>query len=180
MRLTSTSTLPEVAATVGSHLRQRGIEAVLTGGACVSVYTDGSYVSKDADFVIRGRVRQAALDTALAELGFQREGDRYVHADLRFYLEFPPGPLAIGTDVAIQPVEVAIGDDRMLSLSATDSCRDRLAAFYHWRDRQSLRLAVAIARHQPVDLNAIRKWSREEGSVADYEEFIREVHGPHE
>jgi DNA-binding transcriptional ArsR family regulator len=35
VRLTPTSTLPEVAATVGGHLRERGIEAVLTGGACV-------------------------------------------------------------------------------------------------------------------------------------------------
>lgn len=86
MELTSTSTLPEVAATVGAHLRGRGIEAVLAGGACVSMYTDGSYVSKDADFVIRGRVRQAALlDSALGELGFKRDGDRYVHADVHFY-----------------------------------------------------------------------------------------------
>jgi len=162
VRLTPTSTLPEVAATVGGHLRERGIEAILTGGACVSVYTDGSYVSKDADFVIRGRVRQAALDTALGELGFERDGDRYVHPEVPFYLEFPPGPLAIGSDLRIQPVEVAVGNDRVLALSPTDSCRDRLAAFYHWRDRQSLRLAVAIARRQQVDLNAIRRWSREE------------------
>jgi len=167
--------LPEVAAAVGAHLRERGIEAVLTGGACVSVYTDGSYVSKDADFVIRGRVRQAALDTALGELGFEREGDRYVHAHVGFYLEFPPGPLAIGSDLNIRPVEVTVGDDRLLALSPTDSCRDRLAAFYHWRDRQSLRLAVAIALRQRVDLKAIKKWSREEGKLADYDEFIREV-----
>ena len=175
MTLTSTSTLPEVAAAVGAHLREIGIEAVLTGGACVSVYTDGSYVSKDADFVVRGRVRQLALDTALAELGFKRDRDRYVHADLRFYLEFPPGPLAIGADLTIQPVEVAVGDNRMLALSATDSCRDRLAAFYHWHDRQSLRLAVAIARDQEVDFKRIREWSLEEQSLAGYEEFIREV-----
>jgi hypothetical protein len=42
----------------------------------VAVYTDGSYVSKDADFVIRGTVRQADLDSALAELGFRRDGAR--------------------------------------------------------------------------------------------------------
>jgi hypothetical protein len=64
--------------------------------------------------------------------------------------------------------------DVALALSPTDSCRDRLAAFYHWRDRQSLRLAVAVARHQAVDLEAIRKWSRAEGSLAEYEEFLGE------
>ena len=118
---------------------------------------------------------QAVLDSALGELGFWRDGDRYVHNDVRFYLEFPPGPLAIGTDLSIQPIEVAVGNKRMLALSATDSCRDRLAAFYHWRDRQSLRLAVAVARHQAVDLDVIREWSRTEGSLPDYEEFVRDV-----
>jgi hypothetical protein len=175
VKLTSTSTLPEVAVAVGAQLRRHGITAVLTGGACVSVYTDGSYVSKDADFVIQGRVQQAALDSALGELGFTRKGGRYVHPGVEFYLEFPPGPLAIGADLSIRPTEVSMAGDVALALSPTDSCRDRLAAFYHWRDRQSLRLAVAVARHQAVDLEAIRKWSRAEGSLEDYEEFLTEL-----
>ena len=175
MTLTATSTLPEVAIAVGDHLRHCGITAVLTGGACVSVYTDGAYLSKDADFVIQGMVRQAALDRALAELGFTREGDCYVHPDTRFFLEFPPGPLAIGADLAIRPVEVRDGDKVTLALSPTDSCRDRLAAFYHWQDRQSLHLAVAVARHRAVDLEAIRKWSRSEGSDAAFKMFLREL-----
>ena len=175
MKLTAASTLSEVAIAVGAQLRRHGITAVLTGGACVSVYTDGSYVSKDADFVLQGRVQQTALDGALAALGFARKGDRYVHPEVEFYLEFPPGPLAIGSDLAIQPAEVSIADEVALALSATDSCRDRLAAFYHWRDRQSLRLAVAVARHQAVDLDVIQKWSRSEGSLDEYEEFLREL-----
>jgi hypothetical protein len=141
----------------------------------VSVYTDGSYVSKDADYVIQGRVTRAALDDALAELGFTRRGDRYIHAAVSYYLEFLPGPLSVGGDFNIRGVELPFGDGAALALSATDSCRDRLAAFYHWRDRQSLRLAVAVARHQPVDLDAIRRWSSNEGASADYDEFLREV-----
>jgi len=176
VRLTGKSTLTEVALTVGARLRRHGIGAVLTGGACVSVYTDGSYVSKDADFVLEGPVRQQALDGALAELGFARLGDRYVHPVVSFYLEFPPGPLAIGADLNIQPVEVTAAGGTALLLSPTDSCRDRLAAFYYWRDRQSLHLAVSIARHHVVDLAAIRKWSRAEGAKAEYEEFVRELH----
>jgi hypothetical protein len=120
-------------------------------------------------------VRSAALDGALAELGFSRKGDRYVHPSVEFYLEFPPGPLAIGSDLAVPPAEVSIADEVALALSATDSCRDRLAGVYHWRDRQSLRLAVAVARHQAVDLEVIRKWSRSEGSLDEYEEFLSEL-----
>jgi hypothetical protein len=68
-----------VALAVGAQLTRRGISAVLTGGACVAIYT-GTYVSKDADFVVQGRVQQAELDAALAELGFTRQADRYVHS----------------------------------------------------------------------------------------------------
>lgn len=177
MRLTAASSLPEVAVAVGSHLGRRGVTAVLTGGACVAVYTDGSYVSKDADFVIQGRTQQSTLDDALAEFGFVREGDRYVHPLVRFYIEFPPGPLAIGADLAIQPVEVVVADEVALARAPTDACRDRLAAFYHWHDRQSLSLAVRLAQHQRIDLDAIREWSRAEGSLDGFDEFLRELNG---
>ena len=71
--ITPDSTLPEVALAVGAQLTRRGVRAVLTGGACVAIYTD-TYSSKDADFVVEGRVRQRDLNDALAEIGFERRG----------------------------------------------------------------------------------------------------------
>lgn len=172
MKLLKTSTLQEVAAAVGAHLASRGIRAVLTGGACVAIHT-GTYVSKDADFVLQGAVAQRTLDEALHELGFVRTGAEYAHPDLPFWVEFPPGPLSIGDDLAIVPAELTIGHLTTLGLSATDSCRDRLAAFYHWTDRQALALAVEIARAQSVDLDLIRAWSAREGKAVEFEEFRR-------
>jgi hypothetical protein len=134
-------------------------------------------VSKDADFVIQGRTQQSTLDEALADLGLVREGDRYVHPRVRFFIELPPGPLAIGADLAIQPVEVVVANEVALALSPTDACRDRLAAFYHRHDRQSLSLAVRLAQHQRVDLDAIRAWGRAEGSLDGFDEFLRELNG---
>jgi hypothetical protein len=66
---------------------------------------------------------------------------------MRFFVEFPVGPLGIGRDLAVKPVQIRIGGGarRIRALSATDCCRDRLAAFYHWNDRQSLDAAVDIA-----------------------------------
>jgi hypothetical protein len=174
VKLLKTSTLQEVAATVGAHLASRGIRAVLTGGACVAIHT-GTYVSKDADFVLQSVVTRRALDEALEELGFLRRGSEYVHPVLPFWVEFPPGPLSIGDDLAIVPVELTVGHVATLGLSATDSCRDRLAAFYHWYDRQALTLAVGIARVQPVDLEVIRRWSTREGKTAEFDEFVRQV-----
>ena len=122
-----------------------GPRAVLTGGACASLYTRGSYQSRDMDFIVAGAVTQPGLDRAMASVGFHRSGDRYVHAQVLFYVEFPRGPLAIGDDYEIVPVTRSTAAGRALVLSATDSCRDRLAAFYHWNDRQSLDVAVSIA-----------------------------------
>lgn len=174
MTLTRDSTLEDVALTVGAQLTRRGIRAVLTGGACVAIRT-GTYVSKDADFVLQSNVRQQALDEALRELGFERRGDCYVHSETPFFIEFPPGPLLIGDDLAIAPVQLAAGGTTAFALSATDSCRDRLAAFYLWNDRQALKLAVEIARKQVVDLDAVKVWSVNEGKAEEHETFARLV-----
>ncbi|HEY3170433.1 MAG TPA: hypothetical protein VGK08_05460, partial [Thermoanaerobaculia bacterium] len=55
------------------------------------------------------------------------------------------------------------------------SCRDRLAAFYHWNDRQSLETAVRIALRNRVDFQLIRGWSAEEGMETKYNEFRQEL-----
>lgn len=175
MTLTDASPLPEVALAVGGALRRHGIRAVLTGGACVSIYTDGTYVSRDVDFVIQNAPTQGQVDDALSELGFQRNGDRYVHDTIPFYVEFPPGPLAVGGDFNVRPVELRAPDGPVLALSATDICKDRLAAFYHWSDHQSLTQAVAIAGRQRLDLADLRRWSRDEGKLDEFNEFTKQI-----
>jgi hypothetical protein len=147
----------------------------LTGGACATLYTRGVYQSSDLDFVIQSAATRSQLDAAMRKIGFERQGDQYVHPATPFFVEFPPGPLAIGGDLRIQPVEHSIGRRTVLALSATDSCRDRLAAFYFWNDRQSLRTAVQIAGRQRVDMGRIREWSIEEGRLPGFEEFTHEL-----
>jgi hypothetical protein len=139
----------------------------------VSLYTRGAYHSKDVDFVLSGTLTQERLDTVMANVGFVRRGDRYEHPRALYYVEFPPGPLAIGDDLAIRPVEFRRSRLRALVLSATDCCRDRLAAFYHWNDRQSLRAAVLVARKRRVKMGRIETWSRAEGAAAGFAEFRR-------
>ncbi len=175
MKLDGKSTVTAVAVAVGSTLLERGIQAVLTGGACVSLYTRGVYHSKDVDFVLPASVRREQLDSAMAAAGFSRQGDRYEHPRTSLYVEFPPGPLAIGDDVAVRAVEVRRAGRRVLALSPTDCCRDRLAAFYHWSDRQSLRSAVLVALRNRVRMSAIREWSDTEGASSRFEEFRAEL-----
>jgi len=115
------------------------------------------------------------MDTAMESIGFARKRDRYIHRRARFYVEFPRGPLAVGREYRIRPVARRTRHGRILMLSATDSCRDRLAAFYHWRDRQSLTVATWIATRNRVDLQALKRWSAAEGAESEFAEFVAET-----
>ncbi|NQW03050.1 MAG: hypothetical protein HQ485_03390 [Acidobacteria bacterium] len=169
------ATLRHVVAAVSSILKKRGITAVLTGGACASLYTRGAYLSYDLDYILRGTVTRDQLDRAMADIAFTRLGAQYQHPAVPFFVEFPPGPLAIGDDDLVEPVDIRVGNVRVSGLSATDSCRDRLAAFYFWNDEQSLRVAAEIARRQTVEIDTIRNWSRKEGHSRGFRRFEEEI-----
>ncbi len=160
---------------VASALEKAGLRAVLSGGGCASIYTSGSYQSVDLDFVLQGPGSPAQLDKAMESVGFTRSADQYFHPQARYYVEFPPGPLGIGSDYRIEPREIRIPAGRMLLLSPTDSCRDRLAGFYFWNDRQGLDVAVRIAARHRVDLEKIRSWSEHERALSRFEIFLEEL-----
>ena len=162
---------------VGASFNRHGISAVLTGGACASLHSEGAYSSLDIDFVLTSAVKQATLDDAMAAVGFRRDGDRFVHDEVPFWVEFPRGPLAVGSDYTIRPTVVQGDAGQTQALSPTDSCRDRLAGFYHWNDRQSLDVAIQIALRHPVDLAVIRKWSRREGADEKFQGFLTRLDG---
>jgi len=173
--LSARSPLATVAAVVAKALQRSGIRAVLTGGACASLHSGGAYQSSDLDFVLQSAVTTRDLDAAMKSIGFSRIGSHYEHPRTAFFVEFPAGPLGIGADLDVRPVVYRVGKTGVRLLSATDSCRDRLAAFYHWNDRQSLNTAVQIARHRRIDLKAVRAWSRREGALDAFSEFLRSL-----
>lgn len=166
-----------VAAEVAGTLRAHKISAVLTGGACAALYSEGAYHSRDLDFIVVGSATRKQMDAAMESIGFTRRQDRYVHSRARFYVEFPRGPLAIGGEYRIRPVTRVTSKGRVLMLSATDSCRDRLAAFYHWGDRQSLTVAAWIAARNRVNLATLQRWSTAEGARDGFEQFVAETGG---
>jgi hypothetical protein len=176
LTLTASSRIDEVAQVVAETLDEAGIRAVLTGGACAAIYTAGEYQSEDLDFILQSACSREELDDVMGRIGYRRKGDQYFHSKTRFFVEFPTGPLGIGRDLSITPVRVRVGSRLSIrALSPTDSCRDRLAAFIHWNDRQSLEAAVKIALHNPIGIRKIRTWSAREGAIERFEEFSREL-----
>jgi hypothetical protein len=66
-------TVGELAAFIASHLEKHGIEVVLSGGSCGTIYSRQQYVSADLDFIERGAIRRKDLRKALEEIGFYEE-----------------------------------------------------------------------------------------------------------
>ena len=170
MQLGASSSVEEVAAIVSDALTSAGITAVLSGGATAQIYTSGLYESRDLDFVASASPRE--LEQVLNRLGFTREGGRhFVHPTCPYALEFPAWPLAVGNQLVREWAERTVGALRIQILTPTQCAMDRLAAFYHWRDRQGLDQAVLVAVQQVVDLDAIERWSIKEGHGEAHREF---------
>jgi hypothetical protein len=64
---------------------------------------------------------------------------------------------------SVRELETSTGLLRLLA--PTECVMDRLAAYYHWRDPQSLDQAVQVALRQEIDLRRIEQWSRAEGET---------------
>src|SRR5690606_32782657 len=106
----------------------------LSGGSAATIWAPDAYQSRDCDFIITFAQRGAPAKQTLAQLGYRERGGTYVHELNPFTVEFPPGPLSVGDEI-LSSWETLHDRDRLLYvLSPTDSCRDRLAGFYHWRD----------------------------------------------
>jgi hypothetical protein len=171
MKTVSEMSLSELAAYVCSHLDSRGTRVVLSGGGCVAIYASGHYSSMDLDFIDRVHTTRKQLREALAEIGFGEHNRYFVHPDTEFFLEFPSGPLAVGGEPVVEVAELCLDTGTLRLLSPTDCIKDRLAAFYHWNDRQCLQQAVWVALDRPVDWGEIERWSRREGEMEKFKLF---------
>jgi hypothetical protein len=161
----------EVAGLVCETLLKAGITTTLSGGGCVAIWSEGKYVSLDLDFIEEGPVPRRKLKAALAELGFLEEHRYFVHPDTQFFIEFPTGPLTVG-DERVEKVAIRnTVTGRLRLLSPTDCVKDRLAAYFHWDDRQALTQAVLVAEAQPIDMDDLRRWAKAEGATKKLIDF---------
>lgn len=164
-------TLIDLAIFISDYLTKNGIDAVLTGGACVSIYTKNKYVSSDLDFVLLSYEKQEKLTKIMEKVGFYLEDKHFKHKDTDFFIEFLSPPASVG-DEPIKNISVLRkGDLTLRLLSPTDCVKDRLAAFYHWNDRQSLGQAILVSKDNSVDLKEIENWSRKERMSEKFQKF---------
>lgn len=170
-------TMEELAAYVCDTLEKEGVETVLSGGGCVELYSQGRYTSDDIDLIDRYNGGHRKIKEIMEKIGFvEHKMKRYfIHKDTPLFIEFPKGPLGVG-DAPVDKIAQRETETGILKLlTPTDCIKDRLSAYYHWDDAQSLEQATWVANDNSYDKESIRKWSKNEGMLERYEHFLAKV-----
>ncbi len=165
--------LEDLAAFVAQELRKHGIETILVGGACVTIYSHNRYQSYDIDFATYEDMRRVKKVMALLE--FYPKGRHFAHVNCPWLVEFIAPPVAIGKEpvVVFEEKILPLGTVRLLRVE--DSVKDRLASYFHWNDRQSLEQAIEVCLATPVDIGEVEAWALQENQHTQFLEFLQRL-----
>jgi len=167
--------IAELAALICEALKKEGLQATLSGGACAEIYSNKKYVTGDLDFVVNyvWPGNDKIIKKVMSELGFEKKGRTFLNVNdiVEYSVEFPPGPLSVGEEYQITPVELKLKTGSLSLLSPTDSAKDRLTGYFYGNDAQCLEQAVMICQTNNVAIENIRKWAKKEGRPEKYKEF---------
>jgi hypothetical protein len=172
IRINRKMILKELAFQVGKILKEASIDAVLTGGAVVSIYTDSKYQSFDLDFITHSSLKE--LEKAFKGTGFYRDGRFFKHPETDFFIDFPAPPVSVGNTPVNEFKEIVTKDQYLKLLTPTHCVMDRLAAFYHWNDQQALVQALMVAQENEIDFERVKTWSFDERMGDKFEYFFSE------
>lgn len=161
----------ELASFVSTRLQESGISVVLSGGSCVSIYSEDKYVSMDLDFIETGVSSRAKVTMCMESLGFVEDHRYFKHPEAELLVEFPAGPLGIGNEPVTQFNEIPTAVGVLRLLTPTDCVKDRLAWFYHTGDTECLEQAYLVARKHVIDSYEIARWSAGEGKAEEFEKL---------
>jgi hypothetical protein len=174
LKAVSDMSVGELATFVSTQLRSKGIDVILSGGSCVSIYSQDKYVSRDLDFVHTWYSSKREVEECLSELGFREETGVFHHPDTDLLVDIRPPPPAIGDERIENFAELRFSTGKLRLLSPTDCVKDRLAWYYHDGDRQDLAQARLVAHANDIDLGEIERWSAKGGKSEEFEQ-IRNV-----
>ena len=165
----------ELSASVQTHLKKAGIDVVLSGGSTATIYSENKYISKNLDLVNVYAANRRNIKDMMSELDFREEGRYFTHAETKLFIEFPAGPLAIDEEPVKEIVEREVTTGTLRIISPTDCVKDRLAAYYHWNDKQCLIQAKFVSQTQDVNLEEVRAWSERKGMQVKFEEIKEQL-----
>lgn len=145
--------LSDVAAAVASALRDVGYDPVVVGGSACTMHAPEAYRSLDIDMVVVGGIdRRRDLIGAMRGIGFKLVSSMFVHAENPHTVEFVPSPVAIGNEIISEFSDILTTLGVVRVLTATDAVCDRLNKYVVWSDRDSLLVAVEVAKACDIDV----------------------------
>lgn len=165
--------LKSLASFIYEVLHKNNIEAVLVGGACVSIYSHNQYQSYDLDFVVYESIKE--IDSALKKFGFTRKGRCFYHKSTPFIIDFVNPPVAIASKPVNKFEVIKTRKGLLKLLTPIDCVKDRLSAYFFWNDFQSLEQAVLVAKKSKVNLNNIKRWATEENNLEKFNVFLEKL-----
>ena len=115
------------------------------------------------------------IRASMIEMAFTEVGRYFKHPDTQFLIEFPPGPLSVGKEPVKQISKISFITGVLNVISPTDCVKDRLAAYFHWGDQQSLTQAILVCMDHIIDFEEIRRWSNVEGKLEEYENIRQKL-----
>ena len=163
----------ELAGLIFQTFKNDGIEAILVGGSCVTIYSNNRYMSADLDYVTYAEMKK--VEASLRKIGFVKRGKYFEHPKCQFYIDFVSEPVAIGEEIISKFEEMPTKYGTFKLLTVTDCVRDRLASFYYWNDRQGFNQAVDVCLERKIDMKKIRAWSKKEGFEEKFLIFEKEL-----
>ena len=155
-----------------SGLGTEGMTVV--GGSALEIYTQGDYVSGDADIVAES---EKMLTDALQSWGFHREGMYWVHPEFRdLFVQFV-GRYYSGSENLTRIVDTLYGSVRLGAIE--DLVVKRLVGARHWdRPEMFAEAELAVRRFgREMDWKYVEAQAKKEG-VVDLVERVRGRTGP--
>ena len=122
------------------QLAEHDLVPVLVGGGALEFYTAGGYATTNMDLALPSA---SEVGAAFAELGFQREGRYWHHAELDLLFEAPAPAGLPGEDAP--RTEIEVDGLRVVVIGLEDLLIDRLRAWVHWRSDEDGRWARRLA-----------------------------------
>lgn len=153
--------LLEVAALASASLEEAGIRVAVVGGSAITAHVPHVYTSHDVDFAAINGTTRRAFGKALARLGFRARGRDFVHSETRVSLDLVADTPFVDQRPITQftTVKTRFGAVRVLRFE--DAIADRVAAFLHWSDAQSLEVADRALAARAHDIS----WRRIEQAL---------------
>ncbi|MBC5823563.1 MAG: hypothetical protein GIX02_01855 [Candidatus Eremiobacteraeota bacterium] len=132
------------------------------GGSAVTAYAPEVHTSYDIDFAAINGANRHEFGSAVAPLGFKAEGRDFVHAQTTYTLDLVADTPYIDRHAIteFEMLKTTLGLVRVIKFE--DALADRVAAFLHWSDSQSLDVAEKALKKMANDTD----WRRVRRALA--------------